>query len=118
MKEVLNELIQNISDVKFYAILPVIFIFMDILTGWIKALKNKKANSSVGRDGFCKKLGWLSAIALGYVFYFFLNTNIVLIGTAVSCILTELTSILENLSELGVDIPFSDFFEKIKKKGE
>lgn len=115
MEEILNKLITNITDMKVYAILPILFIFIDIATGYIKAFKTQKVNSSIGRDGFCKKLGWLVSIILGYIFYFFLNTNLVLIGTALYCSLTELTSIYENLSEIGVDLPFSQFFEKIDK---
>ena len=43
-----------------------IFIFTDVLTGYLKAFKNKKMNSSISRDGYIKKIGWVIAILLGF----------------------------------------------------
>ena len=43
-------------------IISFVMIFTDILTGYLKAIKNKKINSSISRDGYIKKIGWVVAI--------------------------------------------------------
>lgn len=99
-------------------IVSLIMIFTDIITGYLKAIKNKKINSSISRDGFIKKIGWLIAIIFGFIVDYILNINLFLKGTSFVCISTEGMSIYENLSEIGVKLPFSKYFEKIDKGGE
>lgn len=89
------------------------FIFFDIITGYLKAFKNKKVNSSISRDGFIKKLSWMFALIMGFGIDFIVNSELFLIGSAVVCIATEGISVYENLSELGVKLPFAKYFEKV-----
>lgn len=91
-----------------------IFIFSDVLTGYLKALKNKKVNSSISRDGYIKKIAWSIALLLGFAVDYLVKVNIFLIGSAVVCITTEGISFYENLDEIGVDLPFKRYFEKMK----
>lgn len=90
-----------------------IFIFSDIITGYLKAFKNKKVNSSISRDGYIKKLSWIFSLIMGFVIDFIVNTELFLIGSAIVCIATEGISVYENLSELGVKLPFAKYFEKV-----
>lgn len=106
--------IMNINDPKTLFILCGIFIFTDILTGYLKAFRNKKINSSISRDGYIKKISWIISILLGFAVDYFAHVNIFLIGSAIVCITTEGISVYENLGELGINLPFKKYFEKIK----
>lgn len=110
----------NIEDVfvsntpRTLIIITGIMIFIDILTGYLKAIKLRRINSSISRDGYIKKVGWAIALLLGSVLDFMLSTSLFLKGTSIVCIATEGMSIYENLGEIGVKLPFSKYFEKIK----
>ena len=110
--------IMSVSEPKTLFVLCGIFIFTDVLTGYLKAFKNKKINSSISRDGYLKKISWLIALILGFVVDYFIGSQLFLIGTAVVCMATEGISVYENLGELGVSLPFIRYFEKIKGDNE
>lgn len=112
----MEEFIQKILEVnnpKTLFLLCGIFVFSDILTGYLKAIKNKKVNSSISRDGFIKKISWLVALILGFAIDYFVKVNLFLIGSAIVCIATEGVSVYENLGELGIRLPFKKYFEKM-----
>ncbi len=97
--------------------LAVIFIAADILTGLLKAWKNKNLNSSVGRDGFIKKLGWIAGLCLGVAINYVTKINTFLILTATVCMTTELISILENLNDIGINLGcVKKYLDKVKDK--
>lgn len=50
------EKLMNINEPKTIFLLCGIFIFTDVITGYLKALKLRKINSSISRDGYIKKL--------------------------------------------------------------
>lgn len=54
----INEIIKYIDklDIKTLIAMSIFCILLDILTGYIKAFKNKKLNSSVSRDRIYKKI--------------------------------------------------------------
>lgn len=110
--------IMSISEPHTLFTLCGIFIFTDVLTGYLKAFKNKKVNSSISRDGYLKKISWLIALILGFAFDYFVGVQLFLIGTALVCMSTEGISVYENLGELGVSLPFAKYFEKIKEENE
>ena len=110
------EKITSINEPRTIFILCGLFIFTDVLTGYLKAVKNKKVNSSISRDGYIKKIGWVIAILLGFLVDMFVNVNIFLVGSAIVCIATEGISVYENLGEVGVNLPFKRYFEKIDNK--
>lgn len=95
-----------------------IFIFADIITGYLKAFKNKKVNSSISRDGYIKKIGWVISILVGFLVDALVNVNMFLIGSAIVCIATEGISFYENLGEIGINLKFKEYFEKLNKGDE
>lgn len=112
-----DELIQALSSVqdsRTLFIICSILIFSDVLTGYLKAFRNKKINSSISRDGYIKKVGWIVALILGVLLDYFIHVHIFLFGTAIVCMTTEAISVYENLSDIGVKLPFSKYFEKVK----
>ena len=112
------EKILTINEPKTIFILCGIFIFTDVFTGYLKALKNKELNSSISRDGYIKKVGWVIAILLGFLVDLVVGVNIFLIGSAVVCVATEGVSVYENLGEIGVKVPFKKYFAKLTEIGD
>ena len=112
--EELVKIISQIQDPKTLFILCSIFIFGDVSTGYLKAFKLRKVNSSISRDGYIKKLGWIISLLLGLLVFFAAKTNIMLVGSALVCIGTEGISISENLGEIGIKLPFMKYFAKLK----
>ena len=95
------------------------FNVFDYITGWMKAWKLKKESSSVGLAGVIKKLGYWIVIATSFLTAFVLTTlgedilNIdlsflSLLGWfTLACLsINEIRSILENLVEYGLDVPY------------
>lgn len=117
MEDFINA-ISRVSDAKTIFLLCGLFIFADILTGYLKAFKNKKVNSSISRDGYIKKTGWVIAILLGFLVDILVGVNIFLIGSAIVCIATEGISVYENLGEIGVNLKFKKYFEKLNEGSE
>lgn len=114
MEEILEIIKTAITKPKTAIILSILMVAFDILTGWLKAKKQKKVNSSVSRDGFFKKLGWFCGLCLGLALYYVINTNLLVIVVALTCVTTEFISIIENLSDLGCKISWESL-EKIHK---
>lgn len=111
-EELINAL-SSIQESRTLFILCSVLIFADVLTGYLKAFRFKKLNSSISRDGYIKKIGWMIALSLGVALDFFIHVHIFLFGTAIVCITTEAISVYENLGEIGVKLPFAKYFEKI-----
>lgn len=116
MEQEFIEKIISLNEPKTIFMLCGIFVFTDVLTGYLKAFKNKKINSSISRDGYIKKIGWVIAILLGFLVDLLVGVNIFLIGSAIVCISTEGISVYENLGEIGINMPFKKYFEKLDKK--
>ena len=110
--------IMHVSEAKTIFKLCGLFIFTDVLTGYLKAFKNKKVNSSISRDGYVKKIGWIIAVLLGFLIDILVGVNIFLIGSAIVCIATEGVSVYENLGEIGVNVKFKKYFEKLKEEDD
>lgn len=93
------------GDVKFLHFL-VLLMFVDIVTGVIKAIKMKSLRSKKSWFGYLKKLGVFGAIILGNVMDNILGLNgAIAYGTVLFYIANEGLSILENLSQIGVKVP-------------
>lgn len=95
-----------------YAVL--IFMGIDIITGWAKAIKNGNLWSTKSVIGAGRKLMVLFVVIIGNIIDNILNLN----GALVLIIMfyyiaTEGLSILENLAEMNVPFP-----EQIKNKLE
>lgn len=112
--EVFIETLKIIDNPKTIVYLCGLVIFTDIITGYLKAFKYKKLNSSISRDGYIKKIGWVISILLGFLFNLLIGVNLFFIGSALVCIATEGISIYENLGEIGVELKYKKYFEKLK----
>ncbi len=90
----------------------------DWITGWVKANKKKEESSKVGAIGAIKKLGyWVVILVAFLVASVFVNFGKDMLGVDLSflrfigwwvlamLIVNEARSILENLVELGYNIP-------------
>lgn len=94
---------------------PFIFIFADVVSGFIQAMINNDVDSSVMRKGLLRKTLLILVIVLGVIVS--LAFNIIYISTAVCLyiVIMEIISILENLSKAGIDLGKITDFLKIKK---
>lgn len=111
-----DELLNNTP--RTLILISLVMIFVDIITGYLKAFKMKTVNSSISRDGYIKKIGWVVAIIFGLIINYLVCINLFLNGTTLVCIATEGMSIYENLNEIGVKLPYSKYFEKLKERGK
>lgn len=98
------------SSVPVEIYLVLIFMTVDVLSGVLKALKNKELSSTKAREGMYKKASFILFVAFGYLADFamtyvdmgFKFPAAVTISTLV--ILTEAISILENLGSINPDL--------------
>lgn len=103
------------------------FMVIDVLTGVLKAVKNKELNSTKAREGIYKKASFILFIAFGYLADYamdYVNIGFNLPAAATICtliIVTEAISVLENLGQINPDLvklvaPFLSALNK--KEGE
>ena len=98
------------SSVPTEVVLVVIFMMVDVLTGVLKALKNKELSSTKAREGIYKKASFILFVAFGYLADFAMDyvdmgfkfPAAVTISTLV--ILTEAISVLENLGSINPEL--------------
>lgn len=109
------EVFLSIKDNKTIFLICGIFISFDILTGYLKAFKLKKVNSSISRDGYIKKIGWIVALIFGYLIRELIGIDLFIILSSIVCIATEGISVYENLGEIGINLKFKKYFEKLKE---
>ena len=96
-----------------------VFNVFDYVTGLMKARKLKKESSSVGLAGIVKKLGYWIIIATAFLTAYALTalgkdilnidlSFLALLGwfTLACLLINEVRSILENLVEYGLDVPY------------
>lgn len=98
-----------------------LFVGVDIVTGVLAGYKVDKSFSSKRlREGFMTKVMYLVVIALGEGLdnVFFQDAPILRTMACWFYVLTEASSIIENLGRLGVPLPdrFTDKLEQLKDK--
>ena len=82
------------------------FIFVDNVTGLIKAFKTGMIKSRTLRDGLFCSVGELVLLAIAIILVYFIPTISLFIFMLIFFMaLKELISILENLVEIGVRLP-------------
>ena len=90
--------------------LSLAFMFIDVLTGMLKALKNKELNSTKAREGIYKKASFILFIAFGYLADYamqYVNMGFNFPAAITICtlvIVTEAISILENLGKINPEL--------------
>lgn len=101
-----------------YAVL--IFMVIDIITGWAKAIKNGNLWSTKSVYGAGRKVLALFVVIISNIIDNILNLNGALVVIIMFYyIATEGLSILENLAEMNVPFPeqIKDKLEVLKEKG-
>ena len=91
-------------------LIPALFIFMDMLTGTLQAMKNKTLSSTKMREGIYHKLGYCLSVALaglcewGVIFLDLGYTAPLVTPICIMISLTEIISIIENISRINPEI--------------
>lgn len=101
------------------------FIFLDTVTGLIKAFKTGRIKSRSLRDGLFCSVGELVLLAMAIILVYFIPAlNLFIFMLIFFMALKELISILENLVEIGVRLPkwlikgLKVYTDKIENLGE
>lgn len=101
------------------------FIVFDLVSGLIKAFKDKSYNSSVMREGLYHKCGSIMIIALAVLIDYaqkFLDLGFTLpitISVCVYIVLMEIGSIVENVGTINPELmseKLKQYFQKLKEK--
>lgn len=87
------------------------FMFLDMITGLLRAWMTKSLNSTLGLSGLIKKFAVFVVLAMtAGIEYFFIHmgqdTNgLLILGVASFFVVNEGLSILENCAQMGLPIP-------------
>ena len=127
--DLILELLVNNRDIQ----LLVIFIVLDVIFGFLRSIKERKTNSTIGIDGIIRKTGMLITIVVTIIIDNLANINLIgfipeEVRTYLGCnvcglttlfnllyIIFESLSILKNMRKCGIPFPkkLNDFLEKI-----
>lgn len=101
----INQLIEtlNFSNYFWQIFTPVLFSFIDIISGYIQALINHDVDSSIMRQGLLHKILIFLVIIMSCVLDVTFSLSIITKFISIYIIVMELTSILENLKKAGLD---------------
>ncbi|UYT83941.1 phage holin family protein [Priestia megaterium] len=93
------------GTVKFMDFLAVLML-LDIITGVMKAIKNKRLRSRNALYGYARKIGvYVAIIVANIIDQAFGFNGAVATATVLFYLGNELLSIVENLAQLGVKVP-------------
>jgi toxin secretion/phage lysis holin len=96
--------------------LPCVAAAADIITGWIQASINGTWDSTKMRRGLYRKLGEILVVVLAWVVGIAVSLPFdVASAAAVYIVVMECISIMENMDQAGVNIPF---LKKLLKKAK
>lgn len=96
---------ENITLETLYYVFSILVAF-DVATGIIKAWKNGKFKSRTMRDGLFASLGELMLLALSIAISTLIPiSRVVIFMLLIYMVLKEFGSILENLIDIGVNVP-------------
>ena len=100
--------------------LPILLCIIDVVTGYVNAWKQNELSSKKMRDGLAKKFGEIVLCLLGWLGYLSFGIKLIAIFPTFYIVTMEITSIFENLDNLGVPIPkvISDRVNNIGKELE
>lgn len=88
----------------FYALL--LLIILDMLTGILKAWRNRTLWSQRTMVGYSKKIGIICIVIVANIIDVIFNLEGIFInGSVLYYVFSESTSIIENCNELGIPIP-------------
>lgn len=133
--EYLDSLIELLTNNKSIKVLA-IFIVLDVIFGFLRSIKERKTNSTIGIDGIIRKTGMLITIIVAIVLDAIANIDLIFfvpedLKTALkinNCgitflfnalyIIFEILSILKNMKQCGIPFPkkLNSFLEKLLKE--
>lgn len=105
-------------------VITLIMILLDLVFGFIGAIKEKNVQSTKLRDGLWHKSGFIGLIVLAYILQFAIERVDLgfevptVIAVCIYIIVTEAISIIENLCILNPKIihsPFGEIFKNVPK---
>ena len=97
-------------------------MFLDVLSGMIKAFVLKQASSKIGSEGLAKKASIIIILILATLCDYLLGWKVSMfrLMTCLFYIANESLSVLENLAAIGVPLPsfLKDALVQIKNKSD
>ena len=109
----------------FTPLVALAFMTLDVASGFLKALAKKEVSSQVMRQGFYHKAGLLLVMLVGGLLDYAIShiealpySVPVLEGASVYIIVMEITSILENVTEVTPQLKESKLAELFKPTSE
>ena len=109
MEELLKEI--HFTNLVWAILAPLIFMVLDVITGYYNAWKNDEVSSSKMRDGLGKKCAELCYIIVGIICKYAIGTSSVMYFMIAYVCYMEIVSLIENCDKLGFQFP-----ETLKKK--
>lgn len=119
--EITKETIINLYGIMAHSIyLYALFsaILLDILTGTLKAIVNKRYNSTIGTKGIAKHTAVIILTLIATPFLIMLEFDYVAKLLIISFTYSYIMSVLENCTELGVPIPKAIYDVLVKAGGK
>lgn len=102
----LEEFIMNLdfASIFWQVMATLLFMFGDIISGFVSAIIRKQVDSQKMREGILRKLLLVLAMGLSFVMqYAFFNITIISKFVCLYIIFMEIISILENLTKAGIN---------------
>ena len=116
---------EQFTNINWYIIIAtLLFITFDFVSGFAQAVANKNVDSEKLRKGLFHKCGFIMAIVFGILCEWslqFVDLGFdvpISLAICVYIILTEITSILENLGKLNPELASSGFMSIFNRKEE
>lgn len=104
------------NDIGSTFIIVLYMIVFDIITGFLVAGVERKINSSINFNGLIRKLGSIVSIAFVTIIDEYLQMDGTIIKIAIGLLIVyETTSVIENLSKIGINLNFiTQYFDESK----
>ena len=112
MTELLQEVLTDQTKILF--VIVVVILLLEMLSGVLKAIKNKNLNSTKFREGLLSKSGYFLQIALCLLVSIIIKMPYLLYADLIWISMSEGVSVLENIEQMGV--PYPEFLRQILEK--
>lgn len=108
----------HFTSIFWQIVTPLVFMFADIITGFIQACINQNVDSQKMRIGIMHKILLILTMILSFIIDFAFGIKIVSISYCVYLVIMEAVSISENLTKSGIDLGKFKNILKIKWEGD